>query len=504
MSIASPVAVTADKNVELVHTIMENAQAAFMGYKRIPAEGRALFLETIGAEIDKIREELVAIAHQETNLPAARLNGEINRTIGQAKLFAALIREGSWVEAAIDTEDPNRVPPKPDTRKMLVPVGPVVVFGASNFPFAFSTAGGDTVSALASGSTVVVKGHSAHAGTSELVFTAIKKAMESTGMPPYTVQHLLGSGRSVGTALVKHPHTRGVGFTGSFSGGKALLDAAQQREIPIPVFAEMSSINPVVFFPDTLEKNGAALARAYAASITLGMGQFCTNPGVLLAVRSPALEHFLSLLATEIAAIEPQKMLHKGIHEAYGEGLANMLRQEGLTVIGQAAKAAGAMEAKPLVASVPAELFLQNPHLTEEVFGPYSLCVVCEDKKQLTAALKSFKGQLTTTIMATAADVNAHTDVIELQQTLAGRVILNNVPTGVEVNASMVHGGPWPATTDGRFTSVGSSAIKRWVRPVCFQNFMEEMLPAELKSANPLGIWRIVNNAFTRDAIGGQ
>ena len=502
MSIASPIAVSIDKDQELVDTIMENAQTAFQLYKRIPAESRALFLESIGAEMEKMREELVAVAHQETNLPAARLNGEINRTIGQAKLFANLIREGSWVEAAIDTEDPNRVPAKPDTRKMLVSVGPVVVFGASNFPFAFSTAGGDTVSALASGSPVVVKGHSAHAGTSKLVFTAIKKAIENTGMPPYTVQHVLGSGRTVGTALVKHPFTRGVGFTGSFAGGKALLDAAQQREIPIPVFAEMSSINPVVLFPDTLEKNGAALAKAYAGSITLGMGQFCTNPGLLLAVKSPALENFLSLLATEIAAIDPQKMLHTGICEAYSEGLANMLRQDGLTVVGQAAKAAATMEAQPLVASVPAELFLQNPHFTEEVFGPFSLCVVCDDKKQLTAALKSFKGQLTTTIMATPADVSANTDIIELQQGLAGRIILNNVPTGVEVNASMVHGGPWPATTDGRFTSVGSSAIKRWVRPVCFQNFMEEMLPAELKSANPLGIWRIVNNTFTREKVG--
>jgi len=495
-------AVPVDKDQELVSNVMENAQSAFQLYKRIPSEGRALFLETIGKEMDKIREELVAIAGQETNLPAARLNGEINRTIGQANLFAALIRENSWVEAAIDTEDLNRTPAKPDTRKMLLPVGPVVVFGASNFPFAFSTAGGDTVSALASGSSVVVKGHSAHAQTSALVFTAIEKAIRAAGMPPYTVQHLLGSGRSVGRALVIHPYTKGVGFTGSFSGGKALLDYAQQREMPIPVFAEMSSINPVVFFPDTLEKNTAALAKTYAGSITLGMGQFCTNPGLLLALKSPALDQFLSLLATEIAAIEPQKMLHKGIHEAYSEGVTNMLQQEGLKIVGRAAKAAGNMEAMPLVASVTAAQFLQNPHLAEEVFGPYSLCVVCEDKQQLADALKSFKGQLTTTIMGTPADVSAHADIIELQQALAGRIILNNVPTGVEVNASMVHGGPWPATTDARFTSVGSSAIKRWVRPVCFQNFMDDMLPAELKNANPLGIWRTVNNIQTKDKIG--
>jgi len=491
---------TADQEQELIRQVMENAQAAFQLYKRIPAADRALFLENIGKEMDKMREELVAISHTETHLPVTRLNGEINRTIGQANLFAALIREGSWVEAAIDTEDPNRVPAKPDTRKMLVPVGPVVVFGASNFPFAFSTAGGDTVSALASGSTVVIKGHSAHAETSKLVFTAIQKAIEGSGMPPFTVQHVLGSGRIAGKELVIHPHTRGVGFTGSFAGGKALLEYVRERKMPIPVFAEMSSINPVVFFPDTLEKNAAALAKTFAGSITLGMGQFCTNPGVLLAVKSPALDNFLSLLSAEIAAIQPAPMLHTGIHAAYTDGLTAMLAQKGISVVGQATAKAGELEATPLVASVAAAAFLQNPHFTEEVFGPFSLCVICDDRQQLTEVLKSFSGQLTTTIMATPADVSANMVLIELMQTLAGRIILNNVPTGVEVNASMVHGGPWPATTDARFTSVGASAIKRWVRPVCFQNFSDEMLPAELQKGNPQGIWRILNNVWTKDA----
>jgi len=489
-----------DKEQELIRKVMENAQAAFLVYKRIPAADRALFLGNIGKEMDKIREDLVAIAHRETHLPVARLNGEINRTIGQANLFAALIREGSWVEAAIDTEDPGRVPPKPDTRKMMVPVGPVVVFGASNFPFAFSTAGGDTVSALASGSTVVIKGHSAHAETSKLVFTAIQKAMEASGMPPFTVQHVLGSGRIAGKELVIHPHTTGVGFTGSFAGGKALLDYVRERKVPIPVFAEMSSINPVIFLPDTLEKNAAALAKSYAGSITLGMGQFCTNPGVLLAVRSAALDNFLSLLSTEIAAIQPAPMLHTGIHAAYCDGLSAMLKQKGISILGQATAMAGELEAMPTVATVAAADFLQNPHFTEEVFGPFSLCVVCDDKQQLTKVLGSFSGQLTTTIMATPADISSNMDLFELAQTLAGRIILNNVPTGVEVNASMVHGGPWPATTDARFTSVGASAIRRWVRPVCFQNFSEEMLPAELQKSNPLGIWRILNNVLTKDA----
>jgi len=484
-----------------IKEVMQRSFDAFTLFKKITPGKRASFLETIADEIEKLREQLVPVTNEETNLPSARLNGELTRTTSQLKMFATLIKEGSWVEASIDTADNNRTPSKPDIRKMLVPVGPVIVFGASNFPFAFSTAGGDTASALASGSSVVIKGHSAHAKTSELIFTAIKKAIEISGIPEYTVQQVMGSGNTVGKALVMHPHAKGVGFTGSFTGGKALVEYSNQREIPIPVFAEMSSINPVVFYPDTIEKNTEALATMYAASITLGVGQFCTNPGILLGIKSKSFNNFLSALGNEITKAQPQKMLHSGICSSYKKGVAEMLTQQGLEVIAQSSSEAKDMEAVALVASVNAKDFLSNKHFTEEVFGPYSLTIICDDKEKLKQCLQNLKGQLTSTIMATDKDIKDFADVIELQHTLAGRVLLNNAPTGVEVCASMVHGGPYPATTDARFTSVGTTAIKRWVRPICLQNFNDNMLPDELKNNNPLSILRLVDNVHTREAL---
>jgi len=481
-----------------VDTVMQQSAAAFEQYKKVPAAERAVFLETIAGELETLRESLVVIAGGETNLPPARLNGELTRTTNQLKLFARLIREGSWVEAVIDTADPGSTPPRPDIRKMLMPVGPVVVFGASNFPFAFSTAGGDTASVLAAGATVVVKGHPAHAATSLQVFGAIEAAIRKINMPAHTVQHVAQPGNTIGKELVMHPLTTGVGFTGSFQGGRALLNYAHQREVPIPVFAEMSSVNPVVFLPDTLEKNAASLAQTFGGSVTLGMGQFCTNPGLLLGIRSNALEHFARLLGEAIAQCAPQKMLHAGIHEAYEKGRSQLLSQQGVAVVKQAATAPAELEALPVLARVDAKHFLANHLLQEEVFGPSSLLIVCEDKEELKTVLKSLKGQLTTTVVGTEADIAAYTDVVELQTTLAGRVILNAPPTGVEVCAAMVHGGPYPATTDARFTSVGTSAIKRWVRPVCFQGFADNMLPDALKQDNPLGIWRLVDNEYRK------
>lgn len=491
----------ATEEKDVVNDIMQKAKEAFFQYKKLAVEKRAAFLDAIAEEIEALRPTLVEVANSETNLPAARLNGELTRTTTQLKKFAALIREGSWVEASIDTGDNNLIPAKPDVRKMLVPVGPVVVFGASNFPFAFSTAGGDTASALASGSTVIVKGHSAHAQTSQLVFNAIQKAIEGSGVPHQTVQHILGPGNSVGKALVMHPNTKGVGFTGSFAGGKALVEYANGREVPIPVFAEMSSINPVVLLPDTLAKNAPSLAKDLAGSITLGVGQFCTNPGLLIGMDSEELQTFLPLLGEEIKKVVPQKMLHEGICSSYKKGLNQMLSHSGLQVVAKAEAEPGQLEAAPYLAQVSGEDFLANTHFTEEVFGPFSLAVVCSNKAQLIQVLQSLKGQLTTTIMGTEKDVQEFGDVIEVQAELAGRIILNNVPTGVEVNASMVHGGPYPATTDARFTSVGMTAIKRWVRPLSFQNFSESLLPDELKNSNPRGIMRILNNTYTRDKI---
>lgn len=476
---------------------MQHAAAAFEEYRYTPPAARAAFLEAIAAEINAQREALIETAHAESNLPVARLNGEITRTTSQLQLFATLIKEGSWVEAVIDSARPDNTPARPDIRRMLLPVGPVVIFGASNFPFAFSTAGGDTASALAAGATVVIKGHPAHPGTSLMVFEAITNAISKSGMPEYTVQHVTGEGNAIGRELVMHPLTTGVGFTGSFQGGKALLDYAAQRAIPIPVFAEMSSINPVVFYPDALATQTTQLAQTFAASVTLGMGQFCTNPGILLGLKSDALEDFIQQLGTAIAAVAPQKMLHKGICEAYAKGRGHMLETAGVTLVGESV-APAELEAWPSLARTTGKAVLANPALKEELFGPYSLIVECADKTELVAVLKSLHGQLTTTIVGTPTDTAQFRDVITTQSTLAGRVILNNPPTGVEVCAAMVHGGPFPATTDQRFTSVGTSAIRRWVRPVCFQNFTDDMLPDALKAANPLGIWRQVDNQFVR------
>lgn len=484
-----------------IDEVMQQSLDSFQKYKKLTQFQRADFLETIASEIEKKREQLVEVANQETNLPIARLNGEITRTTSQLIMFAGLIKEGSWVEACIDTADDKRTPPRPDIRKMLMPVGPVIVFGASNFPFAFSTAGGDTASALASGSSVVIKGHSAHAKTSELVFSAIQNAIEISGVPKHTVQHVLGKGSTVGKALVMHPITKGVGFTGSFGGGMALVNYANQREQPVPVFAEMSSINPVVFYPDALTKNAAQLAVQFAGSITLGAGQFCTNPGLLLGLKSESFNQFLTQLGEEISKVLPQKMLHAGICTSFNKGLAEMLEQQGLQTIAQSKKEADNMEAAAFLASVSATDFLSNKNLTEEVFGPFSLAVICEDTAQLTACLQSLKGQLTTTLIATENDVADYAEVIDIQQSLAGRVLLNNAPTGVEVCAAMVHGGPYPATTDARFTSVGTDAIKRWVRPVALQNFSDTMLPDALKDGNPLNILRLVNNDYTRSQM---
>lgn len=492
---------TTNNEATNIDVIMQQAFDAFNQYKKIDADKRAAFLETIADEIEKLREQLVPVANEETNLPPARLNGEVSRTTGQLKMFATLIREGSWVEASIDTADAGRTPPKPDLRKMLVPVGPVIVFGASNFPFAFSTAGGDTASALASGSSVVIKAHPAHPKTSALVFTAMQKAIANSGVPQYTVQHVTDTSNEAGKALVTHPYTKGVGFTGSFAGGKALVEYASQREIPIPVFAEMSSINPVVFYPDTLSKNAEALATQYAASITLGAGQFCTNPGLLLGIKSDGFDHFLQALGKEITKVQPQKMLHSGICSSYKKALSQMQQQQGLQVIAQSSAAANDMEAGAILATVTGNDFLGNAHFLEEVFGPYSLAVICDDKDQLMQCLQKLKGQLTSSVMATEKDIEEYADVIDLQHTLAGRILLNNAPTGVEVCASMVHGGPYPATTDARFTSVGTTAIKRWVRPICLQNFNDNMLPDALKNNNPLGILRLVNNVYTREAV---
>ena len=445
---------------------------------------------------------MVERACAETGLPAVRIQGERGRTVNQLKLFAEVVREGSWVEATIDTPQPHREPaPKPDVRKMLVPMGPVVVFAASNFPLAFSTAGGDTASALAGGNPVIVKAHSGHPGTSELVANAILKAAEKTGMPAGVFSLLHGPGSTVGQTLVKHPTTRAVGFTGSEKAGRTLFNIAAEREIPIPVFAEMGSINPVVLLPQALQQRAEELGQQLAQSVTLGVGQFCTNPGLMIAVESADLDRFTTSLSENIQKALPGVMLNKNICNSYQLSRFTALEQQGIEVMAVANAEAGFGQGTPTVAKIDAEHFLSNPMLTHEVFGPFSLLVNCKTNEEMQAVISSLKGQLTATVMAEEAELNDYQNTLELLNERSGRVIINGVPTGVEVCHAMHHGGPFPAATDSRFTSVGTAAIKRFVRPLCFQNWPDEALPEALQNNNPQSIWRTVDGTFTPDPV---
>ena len=482
-----------------IDIILEASHTAFQQYKKISGTAKAIFLEAIAAEIEALGQPLIAKAMEETNLPEARLVGERGRTCNQLRQFAALVREGSWVEARIDTALPDRVPlPKPDLRKMMVPLGPVVVFGASNFPFAYSTAGVDTASALASGCSVVLKAHPAHPHTSEMVASSIAKAMAKTKMPSDVFLHVQDSSFEAGKALVQHPLTKAVGFTGSFSGGKALYDYATQRSEPIPVFAEMGSINPVFILPGALKARSEKIAEMYAASITQGVGQFCTNPGLLLGLENAELEVFKKQLSEKMKLIAPGTMLHPGIARNYSKNRAKALEQKGVQLLAESNERPKENQASATLATVQATDFTANHLLMEEVFGPYSLLVTANTIEELKTAATKIPGQLTATIIGEDEDLVTYADFIDLIKEKAGRVIINGVPTGVEVCAAMHHGGPFPATTDSRFTSVGADAIKRFVRPVSFQNFPQHLLPAELKDENLLGIWRLFNSEWRK------
>jgi len=456
-------------------------------------------LRAVADEIEALGNELVQTAMRETNLPEARVVSERGRTTAHCRLFAALVEEGSWVEARVDTALPNRMPaPKPHLCKMLVPVGPVVVFGAANFPLAYSTAGGDTISALAAGCPVVVKAHPAHPATSALVAGAIERAVAKSGMPKSVFQHLFGADYSVGRALVKHPLTRAVGFTGSLAGGKALFDIASQRPDPIPVFAEMSSINPVVLLPQSLAQNFSQTASLLASSITLGVGQFCTNPGLIIAVEGEGMTHFIKNLAEQISQSPSGTMLHPGIAHNYHSKSRQALQQRGIEIEAMAGEPGNEMQGRPIIASVRAPEFLNNPVLAEEVFGPFSLIVKCADRNELHTVIGALTGQLTASLFGEEAEIQQYESLVNILVEKAGRLIVNGPPTGVEVCPAMNHGGPYPATTDSRFTAVGTDAIKRFARPVAFQNFPEALLPDELKKENPLGIWRVYDGEFRK------
>jgi alpha-ketoglutaric semialdehyde dehydrogenase len=467
------------------------ASIAFKEFRKTTGKQKALFLNTIADEILALDDLLIETYCSETGLPAGRAKGERGRTIGQLRNFANLVAEGSWVEASIDTADPERTPaPKPDLRKMLIPLGPIVVFGASNFPLAYSTAGGDTAAAFAAGCPVIVKSHPMHAGTGELVASAIVKAAIATGMPNGVFSNLNSSGIAVGVDLVKHPKVKAVGFTGSIKGGRALLDLAAKREEPIPVFAEMGSVNPVVILPEALHKNGKNLAKTYAGSITLGTGQFCTNPGLLLGIKSAELTAFIQNLGKEILQIQPSVMLHPTIIGAYEANKDNTIAQNNIEVVAQYNDEVQPNFAQQVITTVEGQTFLDNSSLHQEVFGPFSMVVQCKDTRQLEEIISQLEGQLTGTIIAENDEIVSHSKIIEALQNRVGRIIYNGVPTGVEVSPSMVHGGPYPSSTDSRFTAVGINSIKRWVRPFSFQDWPNSLLPDELKDENPLGISR--------------
>ena len=476
------------------------ADRAFQDFKKVAPNLRASFLESIGDEIIELGDTLIRKCMEETGLPEGRITGERQRTVNQLKLFAGLVREGSWVNARIDTAQPDRVPlPKSDLRQMQIPVGPVCVFEASNFPLAFSTAGGDTASALASGCTVVAKSHSNHPGTSALVASAILKAVKKKGMPEGTFALLHGPGKDVGISMVTNPLIKAAGFTGSFSGGMALVEAASKRKAPIPVYAEMGSVNPVFVLPDACDSGGQEVATKLVDSITLGSGQFCTNPGLIVLLNTDHLPDFLKAAQGRISGISGTPMLSSAIKRSYDKGVDDFLSVPAVNELAVGKDGGTPLQGTPRLLMTSFQGFMRNKELSEEVFGPCSLIVVAENKSEILELAKNLSGHLTATIHGTPLDLDQYSDLVEILEQKAGRIIFNGVPTGVEVCHSMVHGGPFPATSDSRSTSVGTLAIYRFTRPVCYQDFPEQLLPPALQNKNPQSLRRMINGTLTRD-----
>ena len=479
------------------------AEEAFAIYSRLPGTEKGRFLLHIAAGIESIAPELVERAHQETALPEKRLQGEVARTVNQLRLFAQVLEEGSWAMARIDPAEPQRTPlPRADIRSVLRPLGPVAVFGASNFPLAFSVAGGDTASALAAGNPVIVKAHSAHPGTSEMVGQVICRSLRECGLPAGTFALIFGSGAQVGSALVQHPAIKAMGFTGSLSAGKALIQLAAERPEPIPCFMEMSSTNPLFVLPEALRTRGAEIAKGLFASFTLGVGQFCTKPGLIFLPRNEDADVLVAELVAHVQQASPSPMLTEGICKSYKSGVARRQGHDGVEILSQPSlKINGAVHVSPALFQVKGSELLRNPELMKEIFGPSALIVRYADRQELIALVYALEGQLTATLHGTDDDIADFADLVAILERKAGRLVVNGYPTGVEVCHAMVHGGPYPATSDSRHTSVGTQAIYRFARPVCYQDFPQAALPDELKDENPLGIWRLINGAFTREPL---
>jgi 2,5-dioxopentanoate dehydrogenase len=479
-----------------------NRAVTFRVYRKKSGEEKARFLDAIGEEIRALGNQMIDVCSEETALPKPRLEGERERTINQLKMFSSVLREGSWVDARIDTADPNRTPlPKPDIRYMQIALGPVVVFGASNFPLAFSVAGGDTASALAAGCPVIVKAHEAHPATSELVARAIVKAAKRSNMPEGVFSMLFGDGPVLGMKLVQHAEVKAVGFTGSFRAGKAIFDAAMKRPVPIPVYSEMGSTNPVFILPHAITERGEKIAEGYAASVTLGVGQFCTNPGVLVHQKGETSETFVKHVADKFSKTSGSSMLAENIFKGYQQGIQRNEKLKGVDVLARGTQAETMHSPQPVLFKTTMKSFLDNHELSEEVFGPSSVVVEAESKEELLKMASQLVGHLTATVHGTDQDLLDYQELIEILAQKVGRVVINAFPTGVEVCHSMVHGGPFPATTDSRSTSVGSAAIYRFTRPVCYQNLPQQLLPEELRNENKAGIIRLVNGVRTKDPI---
>lgn len=479
---------------EEVNSAVEKASTAFQEYSSKSAERRAEFLDAIGDEIMALGDELIERCMKESGLPEGRLTGERGRTVNQLKLFANVIRDGSWVDARIDTGEP-------DVRSMRKALGPVGVFGASNFPLAFSVAGGDTASALAAGCPIVVKAHPSHPGTCELVASAIQKAAEKTGMPDGVFSMVHGISHEVGLAIVRYPKIKAVGFTGSYSGGKALFDEANKRPEPIPVYAEMGSSNPVFILPGAMKERKESIAEGLSGSVSLGVGQFCTNPGLVFHQDSDESQSFQSMLAEQMKKVSSGVMLNEGIQKNYKSGLSRLLGLEGVELLAQGEENEDGVRGTAALLQTSASTYHKNVELEEEVFGPSTVLVNTDSKEDLIKAAKNLKGHLTATIQGTEEDLADYSELVEILQQKVGRLIFNGYPTGVRVSHAMIHGGPFPATTDSRTTSVGTKAIERFSRPVCYQDFPMAALPDELKDENPRGIWRLVNGELTKGLL---
>lgn len=481
-----------------VETACAAAAEAFGAYRATTSEQRAQFLESIAANIEAIKDDLIARTVAESGLPQARITGEVGRTTGQLRLFASVLREGSWNGARIDPALPDRTPlPRPDLRQRFIPLGPVAVFSASNFPLAFSVAGGDTASALAAGCPVVVKAHDAHPGTSELVARAITEAVASAGLPAGTFSLLFGTGQELGIALVTDPRIKAVGFTGSRTGGTALVAAAAARPEPIPVYAEMSSINPVFLLDGALNSRGAELGKAFVGSLTMGSGQFCTNPGLVIAVDGPGLTSFVAAAAEALGKAPATPMLTPSIARSYNSGVESL--SEAAELIGRGEAAGSETCGQAALFTTDAASFLASDALQAEVFGSSSLIVRCADADEVRAVADGIEGQLTVTVHADDSDLDAAAKLLPVLELKAGRILFGGWPTGVEVCHAMVHGGPFPATSDSRTTSVGSRAIERYLRPVCYQDVPKSLLPSAIADGNPDDLWRRIDGQLSQD-----